>query len=416
MKKHSGNDYESDVDAPYMSRRLFLQRASLLSGMMAIGAGSFVMRAPSAFAQSAEPIKIGFVLDLTGPISVQGIPGANVAKMLVEEINAKGGILGRPLEMYLEDTATDETLAVSRVRNLVFNNNVDVVIGGITSSMRNAIKDTIVNRGEKLYIYPQLYEGGECTPYLFCTGPTPAQQCDTFIPWLIKNTGPRFFFPGADYVWPRTLNAYAAELVKANGGTVVGEEYSPVDQTEYGALVNTIMRENVDVVFTTLIPPGLPVLIQQLFEAGFDARGGRVASVLYDESTLSISDASEVEGLASCLDYFQTVDDPFSNDLHKRYTDLFGTTNPLSAAGGSTGVYRAIKLWEAAVTTAGAVDRDSVAAALDSAKIEEGPGGGAEFVPGTRHVRMDMYTAVSEGGSFKVVDKSAGKVEPKECV
>ncbi len=130
---------------------------------------------------------------------------------------------------------------------------------------------------------------------------------------------------------------------------------------------------------------------------------------------MSISDPTDVEGLASCLDYFQTVEDPFSNDLHKRYTDMFGTTNPLSAAGGSTGVYRAIKLWEAAVTEAGAVDRDSVAAALDHAKIAEGPGGGAEFVPGTRHVKMNMYIAVAENGSFKIVEKSEGQVAPGEC-
>ena len=259
QKNHSAAHGEPSGD---MSRRLFIQRASLLTGMVALGAGSYVLKAPDAFAQSGDPIKVGFALDLTGPISVQGIPGANIAKMMVEEINSAGGVLGRPLEMYLEDTATNEQLAVSRVRNLVFKNDVDVVIGGITSSMRNAIKDTIVNRGKKLYLYPQLYEGGECQPNLFCTGPTPAQQCDTFVPWLIKNTGKRFFFPGADYLWPRTLNAYAADVVKKNGGTVVGEEYSPVDQTEYGALVNLIMRENVDVVFNALIPPGLPVLIK----------------------------------------------------------------------------------------------------------------------------------------------------------
>lgn len=396
-----------------LNRRLFLQRAGLLSGMVAVGAGSYVMKVGSAL--GAEPIKVGFALDLTGPISVQGVPCANVAKMLVEEINAAGGVMGRPLDMYLEDTATNEALAVGRVRKLVFEDNVDVVIGGITSSMRNAIKDTIVNRGKKLHLYPQLYEGKECTPYLFCTGPTPAQQCDTFIPWLIKNSGKRFFFPGADYVWPHTLNEYAKKVVLANGGEVVGDEYSPTDQTQYGATVNSIITNKVDVVFCTLIPPGLPVFVKQLYEAGFQGRGGRVASVLYDQSSLSISNPVEFEGIASCLDYFQSVDDPFSADLYKRYVAKFGEQNPLAAGGGSTGVYRAIKLWEAAVNEAQSLDRDAVSAALDHASIPDGPGGGAEFVPGTRHVRMNMYTAVAEAGIFKIVDKSSGKVEPGEC-
>jgi|SRR5579859_1421152 len=396
------------------SRRLFMQRAALFSGMIALGGGSYILNPKKAW--GADPIKVGFALDLTGPISVQGIPCANVAKMLVEDINAKGGIIGRPLQMYLEDTATNESLAVTRVSKLVQKDDVDVVIGGITSSMRNAIKDTIINRGKKLYLYPQLYEGKECTQYLFCTGPTPAQQCDTFVPWLMKNTGKKFYFAGADYIWPHTLDAYAKKVVEENGGEIVGEEYSPVDQVEYGATVHEIMTKGTDVVFTTLIPPGLPVFVKQLYEAGFRKRGGRIASVLYDESTMTISSPAETEGLASCLDYFRAVDDPFSKELFEKYTKLFGTKNPLSAAGGSTGTYRAVKLWEAAVKESGSIKRDAVAAALDHAKISEGPGGGAEFVPGTRHVRMNMYTAVAKDGKFDIVDKSNGPVAPKECL
>lgn len=396
------------------SRRLFLQRTALFSGMLALGSGSYLLNPRGAWA--ADPIKVGFALDLTGPISVQGLPCANVAKMLVEDINAKGGVLGRPLQMFLEDTATNEAIAVTRVSKLVQKDNVDVMIGGITSSMRNAIKDTIVNRGKKLYLYPQLYEGKECTANLFCTGPTPAQQCDTFVPWLMKNTGKKFYFTGADYIWPHTLNAYAKNVVEKNGGEVVGEEYSPVDQVEYGATVRKIMANNTDVVFTTLIPPGLPVFVKQLYEAGFMKRGGRVASVLYDESTMTISSPAETEGLASCLDYFRAVDDPFSKQLFEKYTAMFGTKNPLSAAGGSTGTYRAVKLWEAAAKEAGSVARDAVAAALDHAKISEGPGGGAEMVPGTRHVKMNMYTAVAKGGKFDIVDKSNGAVAPGECM
>ncbi|HEY0464310.1 MAG TPA: ABC transporter substrate-binding protein, partial [Polyangiaceae bacterium] len=132
-----------------------------------------------------KAIKIGVIADQTGPLSFIGIANANVARLVIEDINAKGGLLGRPLQMILEDTATNEQLAVTKVRKLVTQDKVDVVFGGITSSMRNAIKDTIVNRGKTLYIYPQLYEGKECTPHLFCTGPTHAQQCDTFIHWRI---------------------------------------------------------------------------------------------------------------------------------------------------------------------------------------------------------------------------------------
>jgi ABC-type branched-subunit amino acid transport system substrate-binding protein len=200
-----------DTHIESQERRLFLQRTSLLSGLIALGGGSYLMKPSGSWA--ADPIKVGIATDLTGALGYAGIPNANVAKMVVTDINAAGGLLGRPLELIIEDTASNEQLAVTRVRKLVQKDKVDVVFGGITSSMRNAIKDTIVNRGKTLYIYPQLYEGKECTPYLYCTGPTPAQQCDTFIPWLIKNGGKKFYLPSADYVWPHVLNEYAKKTI-----------------------------------------------------------------------------------------------------------------------------------------------------------------------------------------------------------
>jgi branched-chain amino acid transport system substrate-binding protein len=186
-----------------------------------------------------------------------GHANANVAKMVIQDINDAGGVLGRPIELHIEDTASNESVAVANVRKLIQRDKVDVVLGGITSSMRNAIKDVIVTRGKTLYIYPQLYEGKECMPYLFCTGPTPAQQCDDFIPWLIKNGGRRFALPSANYVWPHVLNAYARQIIEKNGGEVVFEEYYPLDQVEYSATVHRIMTNNVDVVFNTVIPPGV---------------------------------------------------------------------------------------------------------------------------------------------------------------
>ena len=293
---------------PVSSRRSFL-KSTLWMGAIATGSGSLVI--PPAWGQS-NPIKVGIATDLTGPIGFAGNANANVAKMVVADINAKGGILGRSLQLFVEDTASNESVAVNNVRKLIQRDHVDVVFGGITSSMRNAIKDVIVTRGKTLYIYPQLYEGQECTPFIYCTGPTPAQQCDDFIPWLIKNGGKRFALPSANYVWPKLLNKYARKVIESNGGEVVFEEYYPLDQIEYSATVNKIMTNNVNVVFNTVIPPGVGPFIKQLYEAGFTKKGGRLSCVYYDENTLNINAANEFEGLASCLDYFRAIDDPFS--------------------------------------------------------------------------------------------------------
>jgi branched-chain amino acid transport system substrate-binding protein len=292
---------------------------------------------------------------------------------------------------------------------------VDVVFGGITSSMRNAIKDTIVNRGKTLYIYPQLYEGKECTPYLFCTGPTPAQQCDTFIPWLIRNGGKKFYLPSADYVWPHVLNEYARKIIEKHGGEVIGEEYFPVDHNEYGATVHKIMSSKVNVVFNTTIPPGLAAFFKQLHEAGFLQSGGRLACVYYDENALNITPAYEIEGLASCLDYFRSTGDPGGNRVQEEYKNRYPGSILFTAGSGATGMYRGLKLWESAVKEAKSVKREDVATALDHAKIADGPGGGCEVVPGTHHLKMNMYTAVAKSGKFEVVEKSNGPVMPGEC-
>ena len=396
---------------PVSSRRSFL-KSTLWMGAIATGSGSLVI--PPAWGQS-NPIKVGIATDLTGPIGFAGNANANVAKMVVADINAKGGILGRSLQLFVEDTASNESVAVNNVRKLIQRDHVDVVFGGITSSMRNAIKDVIVTRGKTLYIYPQLYEGQECTPFIYCTGPTPAQQCDDFIPWLIKNGGKRFALPSANYVWPKLLNKYARKVIESNGGEVVFEEYYPLDQIEYSATVNKIMTNNVNVVFNTVIPPGVGPFIKQLYEAGFTKKGGRLSCVYYDENTLNINAANEFEGLASCLDYFRAIDDSFSAQLSAEYEKRFPGTVLFTAGSAATGMYRGLKLWEVAVKKAKKVDRETVAAALDSARIDQGPGGPAEMVPGKRHCKMNMYIAVAKNGKYEVVERSKGLVDPKEC-
>ena len=395
-----------------LSRRSLLTGAAWAAGAVTLGRGSFVV--PPAWGQS-NPIKVGIATDLTGPIGFAGNANANLAKMVVNDINSKGGVLGRSIQLFIEDTASNESVAVNNVRKLTQRDRVDVVFGGITSSMRNAIKDVIVNRGRTLYIYPQLYEGQECTPFIYCTGPTPAQQCDEFIPWLIKNGGKRFALPSANYVWPKLLNQYARKVIQANGGEVVFEEYYPLDQVEYSATVNKIMTSNVNVVFNTVIPPGVGPFIKQLYEAGFTKKGGRLSCVYYDENTLNINAAHEFEGLASCLDYFRAINDPFSAKLQADYDKLYPGTVLFTAGSAATGMYRGLKLWEVAVNKAKKLDRESVAAALDSARIDQGPGGGAEMVPGKRHCKMQMYIAVAKNGKYEVVERSKGLVDPKEC-
>src|SRR5712675_180201 len=202
-------------------------------------------------------IKVGVIADQTGPLSFVGIANANVAKMVINDINAKGGLLGRQIDLYLEDSATIDSVAEAKATKLVNDDRVDVILGGIYSSTRQAIKGPAVVEGRTLYFYPEQYEGQECDPLIFCTGPVPAQQLDPLIPWLMQKSGAKkFYLPSADYIWPHVMNKRVRALVTANGGTIVGEDYFALDHMEYGETVRKIMASGAEVVFNTIVPPG----------------------------------------------------------------------------------------------------------------------------------------------------------------
>jgi urea transport system substrate-binding protein len=363
---------------------------------------------------AGDPIKVGLVAELTGPLSFVGLANANVARMVIGDINAKGGLLGRSVELQIEDGATDDAVAAAAAERLVEEHQVDVILGGIYSSTRQAIKEPAVVRGRTLYIYPEQYEGQEADPLIFCTGPVPAQQVDPFIPWLMRETGARsFYLPSADYIWPHVLNARLREVVSANGGTIVGEEYHALDHVDYRATVERITASGADVVFNTIVPPGVTPFFEQLHESGFARRGGQLVCTYFDENFLNMVPAAHAEGLWSCLDYYQAVDDPFSRDLLAQYDALYPGTAMFTGGGACSGLYRGLRFWAAAVTEAGSLEQADVIAALDHASIAEGPGGPAAMVPGQHHARMNMYIAQARDGRFELVER-LGTIEPQE--
>jgi urea transport system substrate-binding protein len=360
------------------------------------------------------PIKVGLIADLTGPLSIMGLANANVARMVIGDINAKGGLLGRHVELHVEDGATDDAVAASAARKLVEEDRVDVVLGGIYSSTRQAIKGPAVVEGKTLYIYPEQYEGQESDPLIFCTGPVPAQQVDPFIPWLMERTGAkRFYLPSADYIWPHVLNARVREVVTANGGSIVGEEYFPLDHTDYQATVERIAASGADAVFNTIVPPGLQPFFEQLHDSGFTSRGGQLICTYFDENLLSMLPAAQVEGLYGCLDYYQSVSDPFSAKLLAQYDALYPGAAQFTGGSACSGLYRGLRLWAAAVTEAATLEQEDVIAALDHAAIAEGPGGPAAIVPGQHHARLTMYIAQARGGRFEIVE-NLGAIDPQE--
>src|SRR6185312_1257664 len=167
----------------------------------------------------SEAVKVGVIADQTGPLSPLGGAQANTATLVVDEINASDGVLGRRIELLIEDGASDDAQAAAVATKLVQDDHVDVLLGGIFSSTRQAIKGPAVVENSTLYIYPEQYEGQEYHPLLFCTGAVPAQQVEPLIPWVMQQTGARtFYLPSAEYIWPHVMNRKVHEVAAANGG------------------------------------------------------------------------------------------------------------------------------------------------------------------------------------------------------
>ena len=232
----------------------------------------------------------------------------------------------------------------------------------------------------------------------------------------MRETGAKtFYLPSADYIWPQVLNGRVKEVVAANGGSIVGEEYFPLDHTDYRETVERITASGADVVFNTIVPPGVTPFLAGLYESGFVRRGGQLVCTYFDENFLNMVPAAHVEGLYGCLDYYQAVPDPFSRDAARAVRHALSGDAKFTGGSACSGLYRGLRLWAAAVTEAGSLTQEDVIAALDHARIEDSPGGPAAMVPGQHHLRLNMYIAQARNGTIRDRreprrDRSAGGI------
>src|SRR4029078_10551333 len=144
---------------------------------------------------------------------------------------------------------------------------------------------------------------------------------------------------------------------------MVGEEYHPLDHMDYMATVERITASGADVVFNTIVPPGVTPFFAELHASGFRDRGGRLVCTYFDENFLNMVPAEHVEGLYGCLDYYQAVDDPLSQKLVPQYAALYPGVVKFTGGSACSGLYRGIRLWAAAVTGAGTLQHGDLGAA-----------------------------------------------------
>ncbi|CAN0602827.1 unnamed protein product, partial [Ectocarpus sp. 12 AP-2014] len=217
-----------------LSRRNFLKNSAAAGTLAAPGIWIPQSRAAwGATLTEGEPIKVGVLFSLTGGLAVPEEDSTLVMQYAIDEINAAGGIAGSPIEPVIIDAKSDFSVYSEKARELILRDRVISIFGCYTSASRKAILPIVMQRNNLLF-YPTCYEGAECTQNTVCTGPLANQHSKDLIPYMVENFGKKVFFVGSNYVWPKESNKNAKIWLENAGGELLGEEYIPLGDSEFG--------------------------------------------------------------------------------------------------------------------------------------------------------------------------------------
>ena len=362
-------------------------------------------------APSGEPVRIGILFSNSGPAGVFGPPTANISELIEEDINAAGGINGRPVETFLADDATDPAVGRQAMEQLIDSDNVDVVLGTHSSATRQAAKP-LAEDADVLYIYAALYEGGECSSVMFNTGEVPSQQLAPVIPWMMEQTGGQtWFLLGNDYVWPRRSFELARQYIEAAGGEVVGEEYVPLGTQDFSSVAQIIAGSGADLIFPALVGGDAIAFETQAVDFGIGQDAIPRLANIYEENVLGAMGPAVTAGMRVTLGYFKEVDSTLNNDFVSRYFERFGADAPPHMTF-SSHIYDAALLYAAAANAAGTTDTAAVAAAMEGLSLTTPTGDIA--ITSSRHLAQPIYVAEIQADGSQLIVQSFPSVEPDE--
>ncbi len=353
--------------------------------------------APAARAADAGPITIGVPVGRSGANSVVAPSVVQAAQLAVDEINAKGGVLGRKLALDVADDASGAAGAQKAFDSLVYQKKVDALISMETSAARNAALP-IVSKGKVPYIYTSFYEGHSCNRDLFVDAWVPEQQVPPIVDNFVKDKGAKtFFLIGSDYAFGRGMLSFAKSYIEKSGGKVVGEEYLPMDGSDWTSVISKLKSAHPDAIITSTAG-GAPnvTLTKQMRAAGVTLP---YANLAVDEGTAK-SMGADATGIYLSASYVTGIDSAANKSFLAAMQQKFGadlkTPNDLSVP-----EYEAVYLYKAAVEKAGGTDSAKVVEALPTVSFD-GPRGTIRMSK-QHHAPLTMYLGqVQADGSVKV--------------
>lgn len=363
----------------YFSRRKFLGKTgALLSAMVAAGfITSTAMAAdyPTAevnttgLAVTDDTVTVGILHSLTGTMAISETGAQEAEKLAIKQINESGGILGRQIKIIQEDGASDWPTFAEKSRKLLRNDKVAAVFGCWTSASRKAVLPIFEQENGILY-YPTFYEGLEQSKNVIYTGQEATQQILAGLDWVAEEKGAKtYFLIGSDYIWPRTSMKIARiHIEKVLGGQVVGEEYKPLGDTQFGSIINRIRLRKPDVIFAAVVGGSNVAWFKQLNAAGITSKNQTLLTLSVTEDEVLGIGGENLEGFYSVMKYFQSLDNPNNVEFVKAFKEMHGADSVIGDV--TQAAYLGPWLWKAAVEKAGSFDVDKIVEVSRTGEIE----------------------------------------------
>jgi len=360
--------------------------------------------ADSSEGAEGDTITVGSLLDETGPLNIYGSSMADATELAIKSINEDGGVLGRQLELKAYDTQSDVAKYTQYANTLTTGDNADVVVGGIVSAAREAVRP-VLSRAETLYFYPEMYEGGVCDKNTFVTGASASQELEPLIPYAVENYGPRLYSVAADYNYGQISADWVDEYAAEAGADLLGKKFIPLDSSDFGPIISDIQRTRPDFVVSMLVGANHLAFYRAFAAAGMADDIKIVSPVFGVGSEHVILAPEETDGIVAFLPYVESIDYPANAEFLKEWEDEYGAdAEPVTDS--TIYVWNAWHLWAAAVEKAGSLDRDKVVEALESGITFDSPSGPVSIDPGSHHTIQNVHITVGNTShGFDVIDK-----------
>ena len=360
-------------------------------------------------------IKIGILHSLSGTMTASERPLQELLVMLIEQQNARGGLLGRPLEPVIVNPHSDPKAYADLARKLIAEDKVAAIFGCWSSASRKEVLP-IVERDNVLLFYPSQYEGEESSQNIFYTGATPPQQAIPAVNFLCGQGIRRFFLLGTDYIYPRTTNAVLKAYLASQGIVECQERYTALGQTDWRAVVEEVRRfarGGRTAIVATISGDANVHFFRELANQEITAAEIPVMSLSINEAELPALRHSKVSGHLVAWNYLHAFDTPENRAFIAEWRRFAGkpdamTNDPMEAT------WIGFRLWAASVEAAGTTDIGKVRAALGGRRITAPSGFSVQMDAKTHHLyKPVMIGRIGDDGRILPVSVTEGLVPPE---